>query len=195
MAIIDRQVDYPDGDAYSSGDFGIFHPGEKILRIGNPSTGAGPCSAFARFTGISGLAGATINSAQLEIDRSGEEGAAQAVVRAERSQSPAQIISGADHRNRPRTVAGARFDGPYAGGVHFVDITAVIQELADNFDPDVITILIDEDGSAFGNSADWLPFEWGVGGQAPQIHIDYVGGEPPPPAEFRNFAVAEYVKA
>jgi len=172
MAVIDKQIDYADGDAYSSLDCSMFCDGETIIRIGNSSV-CGKCRAFGRFTEISGLGGTIITVAYIELYYAGQEGVALYKIYTEKAESPAQITSAADHYNRVRTTAGVDWDGTFQGGwQQSPSLVSVIQELADSYDPTAIQILIENDGATEGNSADWFAYEY-YPPYSMKLHIEY----------------------
>lgn len=171
---IDKQIATDDDDAYSSLDYSMWCPGEKILRIGNSSI-CDKCNAYGRFTGIAGLAGTIITAAYIELKLSEEEGAVSYVIAAEDAESPTQIVSLIDHRDRPRTLAKVDWDGPWTAGWHqSPSLVSIIQELADKYNPSAIQIFIENASEVEGNCNDWFAHEWGVGGDAMILHIEYI---------------------
>jgi hypothetical protein len=135
-------------------------------------------SAWHLFTNVSGLAGAVINSApyQLASVTTGGAGAPLTKVRAERSSAPTAPEGVSDYNQRTRTVAGVDWDDliPFSSYAT-KDITAVIQELANEFDPTAILILHEDDGSAAGNYQESCSYDAGQNFAA-KLDIDYTVG-------------------
>ena len=171
---LDLQVASAGNDAYTSKNWAVLCSGEKILRLGNHSV-CGQCSVFARFPGISGLGGATITDAYIEVLRNAGEGNASIEISAEDAESPAQITRPYDHRTRPRTSARVNWTGTLAGGWNrSPSIVPIIQELADNYDPFAIQILLDDDGTTpSGNSWELFTWEYGAHDRGIKLHIEY----------------------
>ena len=100
-----------------------------------------------RFTGVSGLSGATINSANLTLycDPGDEYGLATVATKiaADDAAAPANPTSAADYDGRTLTTAKVDFDiqSNVATGDQVIDVTSIIQELADSYDPSVILLL------------------------------------------------------
>jgi len=176
MSVIDKQLDYADGDAYSSQDYEMFCDGETILRMGK-SPVCGLCRTFIRFTGISGLAGATIVEAYIELYYSSREGTPWLYIYAEDAESPTQIIGISDHRNRIRTTAYTDWAWSVLGWQQ-LSILPAVQELANNYNPSAIQVFCDlPPGLPEGNSMDVRSYEYGIHTFAPKLHIEYtVGG-------------------
>lgn len=192
MAVIDAQVS-------ASGDDGVAK--QKTTQwVGtdtNPFIGRLDGTDIyhfsARFTGISGLAGATVTAAWVSLwtDTTFGTGGADMTVFAEDAEAPAQI-SGAtagdkytDWNGRVRTAAGVVWNNiPSAGGA-FTDspsLVSVIQELIDNgYDPSAIHILIDETGSGIVAERTRIHTFDFAAADAPKLHIEFTeaaGGDP-----------------
>lgn len=110
-----------------------------------------------RFTGVSGLAGATINAAALSVwGRAADIGTPITKIRAERANAPAAPTTQADAEGRTKTTAKVDWDDPNLSTVGYVSspsLVSVIQELADNHDPSAILIFWEDDGGGGTNYA------------------------------------------
>ncbi|KKM97380.1 hypothetical protein LCGC14_1168490, partial [marine sediment metagenome] len=106
--------------------------------------------AFFRWTGISGLSGATIDVAYSRVYGNGYTGTPNSNIYADDQVSPGQIASRADYDSRTPTTAFVAWDGGLADGSWFnsPSIVSVIQELADSYDPTVIQILQKDDAGS-----------------------------------------------
>jgi len=180
---LDLQVSDPADDCYTSKTWEVLCKNERILRLGNHSI-CGQCSVFARFTGLSGLQGATITNAYLEVYNHASQGAASVTIAAEDAQDPAQILYARQHRRATRTTSSVNWSGTLPTGWNqSPPITPVIQELVDKYDPSAIQILIDFDSlTPPGNSWELLSWEYIGHDRAIKLHIDYQfdGNQPDP---------------
>ncbi len=97
---------------------------------------------FFRFTGVSGLSGATISAATLKyaVTRFSNGTTSNGVVYAVSAASPGTITSASDYNTRPRTTANVAWN-PTGADPKTKDISSVIQELANNYNPTTIVIL------------------------------------------------------
>jgi len=156
-------------------------PTNALFIAGTHTSGAGiSYNAFARFTGVSGLSGATIDVSHISVfGRSSDTGAAETVISADDSASPATYTTKEEHDGATRTTAGVTWDSPGLSTTTFTNspsINTVIQELADSYDPSTINILHDDDlktdsfNRMHGSSYDEDTAE------APKIHIESTGG-------------------
>lgn len=108
------------------------------------SIGGALYGSWHRFTGVSGLAGAKIDSAVLQLwGAAADVGAATTVIRAERANAPAAPTNQADAEGRTLTTAGVSWNSPglsTGGYVSSPSLVSVIQELVDNHNPSAILI-------------------------------------------------------
>ena len=134
-----------------------------------------------RFTGVSGLSGATINSATYSVYGfyGGGAGSPLTKISAEDAAAPAQIspdgaAGGDEFVSRPLTTAGVDWDGTLTDNAwnDSPDIASVIQELADSYDPSVIQIFHKDDGSSSGHAQAYDTYE-NDSAAAPKLTIDY----------------------
>jgi len=168
---LDKQVGASADDggwkAFSPYTWGTAH---STIRLGPKN--ATECDGFFRFTGISGLSGATIDVAYISLHWYGYSGAGMyTTVYAEDAASPSAPTSESDHVGRTRTTNGINWDGwPGAGYQDSPSIVSVIQELANDYDPTVIQILQDYRQSG----GDCMLRNYDAGSSyAPKLHIEY----------------------
>lgn len=120
------------------------------IRVGGYASGSGwSYNGFLRFTGVSGLSASTIDSAILKVYGSAADaGVPETVIFAWDASGPPAPTTGAEHDSAPRTTVGVAWDSPGLVTTGFTDspeIKAVVQELADSYDPSAIIILWDDD--------------------------------------------------
>lgn len=131
----------------------------------------GAWNSWFRFTGISGLAGSTIVSAYISNELSSKNGSPNVRIYAERASSPTAPTSTTDYNNRNTTSAYASWTGDATPSPSLVN---VIQELADDFDPTAILLLVKDNGSAANeNYYEYFPYDWA--GET-TLHIEYTTG-------------------
>ncbi len=127
-----------------------------------------------RFTGVSGLSGATIDAADFQLYELISISGALTKLYADDSEAPTAPTDRTDHVGKTRTTAGVDWDGdPGAGGFNSApDIKTIIQELADDYDPSAIQILHDDDGSADDNYNNCNTYDSDTT-EAAKLDIDY----------------------
>jgi len=174
---LDKQVGAGADDGYSD-SAGGFYDTDGYLYIGKL---AGKIrDAWYRFTGISGLSGATIDVSYISTYLTTAHPSSLTIICADDQAAPAAPSDQADHAGRTRTTAGVDWDGS-PGSAGFNDspsINTVIQELADDYDPSVIQILHDDDGSANGAQHCFEAYETDTA-HAAKLHIEYTAAGPP----------------
>lgn len=132
--------------------------------------------AYARFTSVSGLSGATVNSADYQLYGAFGGGSPLTKVYADEAAAPAAPTSSADMTGRTRTTAGVDWDGTLTVSTfNTKSITSVIQELADTYDPSTIVTLHDDDGSGSFDEQAHSTYD-AASAQAPKLDIDYTAG-------------------
>jgi hypothetical protein len=166
-----------DGDVHNttfsnSGDnlwAGIFFTTERKL--------------YSRFTSISGLSGATIDTSYIELyARANGGGAPLTKIFAEDAAAPTAPTSTADYNGRAMTTASIDFDitGGSRSWRQSNSINTIIQELADSYDPSAISIFITDDGSSTGvdNTFDSTAYDFSTT-DSMKLHIEYTaaGGD------------------
>lgn len=137
--------------------------------------------AFFRFTGVSGLSGATISDATLTLVNFWESTGNNRDFRiyCDDSAAPTAPTDATSHGGKTRTTnyldvtAGGTFWSP--GTSYTFDITAIVQELADSYDPSAIQVLFDEDASANYGNVEWFAYD-GNSANAAKLDIDYTAG-------------------
>ncbi|KKK69935.1 hypothetical protein LCGC14_2929060, partial [marine sediment metagenome] len=169
---IDEQVGAGADDGWSASDSTYSNSGLVAL-VGLATV---VYDSWARFTGISGLSGATIDVSFGSFFEKTSSGGANILTKllADDQAAPSAPTDQTDHSGRTRTAAGVDWDGdPGADGFHDTpSLNTVIQELADSYDPSVIQILHDDDGSIETGFNRWETFD-DVTSEAPKLHIEY----------------------
>jgi len=149
---LDLQVSASADDAWNSQNAsgtGIF-PTDANALIGIHAGQNGAVMSFFRFTGVSGLSGATINSATFKpMTHAANSGTPLTNVYADDAASPTAPTTSTDARTRTLTSAFTAVDNPSVtpDTRMSIDVTTVVQELADSYDPSSILILWRDDGS------------------------------------------------
>jgi hypothetical protein len=133
----------------------------------------GAWSSWFRFTGISGLAGSTITTAQVSNVNATKTGSPACRIYAERANAPGYPTSTSDFYSRTRTTAYVTWGGTDAASPT-PSVNSVIQELADDFDPSVIQIFMQDNGSSANeNYYYYPPLDWG---ETTTLYIEYTEG-------------------
>lgn len=140
----------------------------------------GVVTCWARFTGVSGLSGSTIDSAVYKAwGNTGSAGSPLTKIFADDSAAPTAPTTEAGHNNKTRTTAGVDWDGVLTNDVwnDSPSLNAVMQELADSHDPSAIQVLHDDDGSP-QDDFDYMQYDSYNQGStvAPKLDIDYTAG-------------------
>lgn len=146
--------------------------------------GATNYSGFFRFTGVSGLSGSTVNSADF-APYFRDIGTFTSDVDAEDAAAPVAVSSAADGQGKTSTTAQVVWDITSAVGFNTVSITSVIQELADSYDSSAIQALVHSDQ---GTTLRFRTFDWGGSGDA-TLDIDYTAAAAGQPVEIRHQGV------
>lgn len=175
---IEEQVEADLDDGWSDST-GTHSSGGSYLQVGYYLGKV--YDSWHRFTNISGLSGSEIDVAHIELYGAyGDMPTPFTTIYAEYHESPTVPESQADHAGRDRTSEGTVWNSLGLSTSAFTEspsIVDVIQELADNFDPDVIQILHDGGtgslGVAYPESHDHDP------AQAALLYIEYTEGGGP----------------
>jgi len=180
--VIDKQVGASGDDGYSVVEAGLFGPTETEHRVGARTTGKH--QGWARFTGISGLSGATIDVSHISYyGLAADQGTPYTKIFAEYAAAPTAPTSEDDHTARTRTTAGTIWNDPnliIGAWNNSPSIVGAIQEIADNFDPSVIQILHDDNGSSQAKNNFIRAYSWdNDSGFAPKLHIEFSVGPAP----------------
>lgn len=104
---------------------------------------------FSRFTGISGLAGATIgaNTTIQWLTAAGYNGKAYLLkIYAEDAEAPVAVANAADGNAKTKTTAAVDWDFTSSDWNTSPSIASIIQELATSYNPSAIQIIIWDDG-------------------------------------------------
>ena len=147
-------------------------------------SGGNDISAWYRFPGVSGLSGATIDSAVVEIEPAlNHSPLAVTTIKAETVAAPTFPASYADYIAKAKTTASVAWSipGPVIQGIPEAspDISTVIQELADSLDPTAIQIFHLEDASSAVFFI--IPHDLGGSVSSPKLDIDYTEAHISPP--------------
>jgi hypothetical protein len=193
---IDIQVSArADDGANYTGTWGFTNSGDKIY-IGYTSTSTRlSCNTFYRFTGISGLEGATITAAYIQLSaHSAYSGTPHSALYAADEASPAAPTNASGYNAIPLTSASVdwTFSTPGASDPNFQtspDLTAIIQELADSYDPSVIMI-VQHNTVGSGNAYQSYHAYEELKSRAPRLHIEYTietGPDTTPPVRSNSY--------
>lgn len=178
-----------DGRSWSGYDTGFQTAGHTtgVQAVGIPEPER-TFRAWSRFTGVSGLSGSTIDVAYISLyEGTGSLGSPLTKIYADDQTAPTAPTTQADHAGRTKTTAGVDHDGNPTDNQfnNSPSIITVIQELADSYDPTVIQILHEDDGSDIGTDVDSYINSRSYDNdttQAPKLHIEYTeaagGGQP-----------------
>lgn len=147
----------------------------------SPGAFAGDQETFARFTGISGLSGATITTSYTTIHTKGTHtgGAITMKVRAADAAAPAAPTSAAEFTGATLTTAGVDWDTELSGTSTAANqspsINTVIQELADSYDPSTIVVYVKNDGTTGANYTEMADYNWNPT-YVDLLYIEYTAG-------------------
>ena len=176
---LNLQADHSNYDGYSHSSF--WNATETVVKVG--TVGFDDTDCYLHFTtGVSGLSGVTIDSASLQV-KGTKYSSPKTNVYCDDVESPVAPAAHTSsfrsyHANRPRTTAFVAADNVSINTSTFAelaDITSVIQELADDYDPTAITALIDNDGSSVNNMYQIRSYDFSSG-DAAKLDIDYTAG-------------------
>lgn len=151
------------------------------------------CTIAARFTGAAAIQGTTINTATFQMRANATYDAGGNVVKfyvsAHDADSPAALTNTAGDLNitaRPRTTATAVWTqtAVTGGNWYTVDITSVIQELADRpgFGGTIVILVDTHEDTTTGEWQDYDSYN-GAPAAAPKLDIDYSAGGTEPPGK------------
>jgi hypothetical protein len=142
----------------------------------------GVSDSWARFTGISGLNGATVDVAYYSAHGTAKQGTPLTAIYAEDAASASAPTSVSDYNARTRTTAKISWNDPsWSNGVYnnSPSIVSVIQELVEEYGGSlsVIQIFHQDDGSGTGanNRLVYKSYDH-VDGVPPKLHIEYTEG-------------------
>jgi hypothetical protein len=177
----------------ASQDDGVWRPDEGgFINTGSPHTVQGGADSnyryfFIRFTGVSGIDGATIDNAFLEVFNRDAETSMDFDIWAVDQDDPTAIASAADGNSRPKTTAqfdwngGLSLDPSAYASTGTNSLSAIISELDASYDystSKAIQFLIYHAGTA-GQACRWDTFDFGTGERASKLTIDYTPEAPP----------------
>jgi hypothetical protein len=146
--------------------------------VGWKSSTYDEASCWYRFVNISGLSGATIVTSYISLwGDAVDSNDPLTKIWAEDAAAPAAPTDLADANSRVNTTAGVDWDNPGLSTSAYTNspsINAVIQELADSYDPSVIQILHRNDGSGelWANNINASSYDRSTS-EDPLIHIGY----------------------
>ena len=170
---IDEQVGAGADDGEYKGDCTYFGDTSNVAHIGVFASLV--YQAWYRFTGISGLSGATIDVSYIELYGRFSSGSPLTKIYADDQIAPAAPSSCANANGRTRTTAGIDWDGLLTSFAfnQSPSINSVVQELADDYDPTVVQILHDDDGSASTDNYQHAHTYEMSSAEAPKLHIEF----------------------
>lgn len=148
MTVLDLQVDADADSGFSSTPSG-YSTGS--IFVGFFSFGSTVYNAFSRFTGITGLGGSSVSVATYDVYVNNSAAGVTTVVRADDSATPTAPTSYAEAEGKTRTSAGVSWNlsSLATGEWHSSpSIVAVIQEIADSYNPSAIQIIHDNDSAS-----------------------------------------------
>lgn len=179
--VIDPTLDYTVGasgdDGFnSSGSYGFSTTGSNH-RVGNSSSASWLVShGFARFTGVSGLDGATIGTSYLTLfGAASSAGSPLTKLRVVMAAAAAAPTSAATFNALSLSTAGTDWDATLPNdwtSANSPSLNSPLQELVDSYDPTVILVVHKDDGG--GTDSYQRPVEYDDNAMyAPAIHIEY----------------------
>lgn len=175
MAQLNLQIaNGADDTRYDGGDFSSSEV--YVNAPGIASWGSEKHLSF-RFTGVSGLSGATITSATLEIYAYGIQGSGcQLRIYADDSAAPTAPTTAGEFTGKTLTTAYVDWDSdPVTGDFNqSPDIKTVIQELANSYNPSAIQLFVKNDHTNDSANHFWqtLSYDYGVSAAA-NLYITY----------------------
>jgi hypothetical protein len=179
---VDGAAGADDGESNDAGT-GWYSNSGSSMKIGWSGAHSDRFNSWMRFTGISGLSGATIDVAYMRVrgyDTTPISGTPLTKVLADDQAAPSAPTTAGDHAGRTRTTAGVDWDMSGWGADSWNNspsIVSVIQELADSYNPTVIQILHDDDGSSSSGTNVVRLYTYDTGASnAPELHIEYTAG-------------------
>jgi hypothetical protein len=128
----------------------------------------------------SGLSGATINDSTLDLyNKTGGTPSVTMKIRADDAEAPSPPTTAGEYTGLTLTTAGVDWDFTLVANWNYsVDFASVIQELANDYDPNPIGIIVKNDGTTGDNFQEMADYSW-VQAYAAILHIDYTaaGGD------------------
>lgn len=179
MPTLNLQVGASGDDGY--GGPSTFSTAGDFCRVGRDND---VIDSFFRFTGVSGLSGATINSADFTVRNWWESKDGDRIrdfrIYADDSAAPTAPTDWTSLSGKTRTTAYTDVVSPgtpfwVSDDDYVYDVTSVIQELANSYDPSAIQILFDEDASPDYAHVDWDAYDHSAL-TAAKLDIDYTAG-------------------
>ena len=170
---IDDQVGGGTDDTYRYGATGWESSGANRPYVGYSASKIRELSH--RFTGISGLSGATIGSGSYHEVWNSAGTSDGVLLYADDAEAPTAPTSYGTFDGKSLTTANVAYD-PTGFGVWYgnaVDISSVIQELADSHDPSAIQIMLKTGSSTTATRIHHFDYDSDT---APKLHIDYTAG-------------------
>lgn len=168
-----------------------FNNNDTSTYVGNIS---GACHAFHRFTGISGLSGATIDTMLFKPNAYSCSADLLTNVYCVDAESPAAPANYTQCDALSLT-AGIAWDNIASGGgvKTSPELKTIGQELADDYDPTVIIIVHKDDGTSGSAAIRPYSYDYTDGSSAPDLYIEYTaGGGGGWGGEFCGVAAAEF---
>jgi hypothetical protein len=181
MTTLNLQVGASADDGHAGQTGASFNATQLWMIAGNVSTV--PFGVWARFTGVSGLTSVTIDTATLTLRgefAANSPGVLQKIY-ADDQTAPAAPTDAAEFQAITLTTASVDWDEDSVASTDATspDLSAIIQELADSYDPSVIQIIVRDDGSGSDVYNFWTTYDDSTP-DAARLDIDYspVPGNP-----------------
>jgi len=149
-----------------------------ILEVGNSFAPGFASYAAARFTGVSGLQGATLNSVYYSTYTAANAGSPVTTVAFDNATAPAMPTDAADHDGRTRTTKITWDGSPTTSQFNASpDLKTSLDDITAGGDPSTILVLHDDDGGAGGDYTRYTSYD-GSSSNAPKLDIDYTAADP-----------------
>jgi len=127
------------------------------------------------FDGVTGLSGATINVATLDVTVVTPNSNIAKTLSVEDAASPTVATTYAGWAGKSRA-GGIAYTGQTSGGAKNIDISTPIQYLADNYDPTAFSFFTDDNGQSTASTQQEQWSTYDNASDIPAIHVEYTAG-------------------
>jgi len=174
---IDQDVAASGDDGYVYSGTSAFNNSTTTITWGYTTSSPQYIDSWLRFTSISGLSGATIDTAYLTGFVSSSSTSIAKLLSADDQESPTAPTTYAQYTGITRTTAGVAWTGVASNGEQQFtpELKTVIQELADSYDPTAIQIVSDDNGQSTASTATNAIRSYDFP-ETPHLHIEYTAG-------------------